>query len=446
MQFSVLFLAERVLNAIPEGVLIAALAWLLLKLVGRQNAGTRFAVWFGALLAIAALPFVPLTHLGGTVARATHAELVLPSEWALGILSVWGLLAAFGIARILFGIVRLGKLRRNSLPVRPEELAPEVRETLEQCANSRAVELRLSADIQVPAAIGFLTPAILIPEWTLRDLSSAEMRAVVLHEFAHLRRRDDWTNLAQKLLRALFFFHPAVLWVEKRLSLEREMACDDAVLEATGNAHAYARCLVSLAEKNFVRRSLALAQAVIGRAKETTARVAQILDLDRPTATRVFKPVVGALAGVVLGSFALLPAVPKLISFSAPAEIAQADMTPRIDRAMVVPAKFVLPESNNAQRLSMNASGRASKVLRGSKTSNLKSVAPTTKHIPQRPMVIQAGMKSRREAPMRQMLVYTETTNYYQHAGGVVGFTEWQIMLVKVPVAKSQNGEKPNRT
>jgi len=65
----------------------------------------------------------------------------------------------------------------------------------------------------------------------------------LLHEFAHLGRWDDWTNLAQKLVRTIFFFHPAVWWIEKRLSLEREMACDDVVLAETQNPRAYAECL-----------------------------------------------------------------------------------------------------------------------------------------------------------------------------------------------------------
>ena len=50
--------AERVLNAIPGGLLIAAAAWVLLRVVGRQNSGTRFAVWFCALFAVVGLPFM----------------------------------------------------------------------------------------------------------------------------------------------------------------------------------------------------------------------------------------------------------------------------------------------------------------------------------------------------------------------------------------------------
>jgi hypothetical protein len=63
-------ITERVLNAIPGGLLIAALAWLLLRVVGRQNSGTRFVVWFGALLAVAGLPFLPSLGKTAQVGRS----------------------------------------------------------------------------------------------------------------------------------------------------------------------------------------------------------------------------------------------------------------------------------------------------------------------------------------------------------------------------------------
>ena len=109
----------------------------------------------------------------------------------------------------------------------------------------------------------------MIPDWALIELSSSELNQVVLHELAHLRRWDDWTNLAQQIIRALLFFHPAVWWIGKKAELEREMACDDAVLAETESPRAYAECLAHLAERSFVQRSLALAQAAIGRFHQT---------------------------------------------------------------------------------------------------------------------------------------------------------------------------------
>jgi beta-lactamase regulating signal transducer with metallopeptidase domain len=64
---------------------------------------------------------------------------------------------------------------------------------------------------------GFLHPRILIPPALLERLTSPELQQVVLHEMEHLRRRDDWTNLLQKMGLVLFPLNPVLLWVERRL-------------------------------------------------------------------------------------------------------------------------------------------------------------------------------------------------------------------------------------
>ncbi len=75
-----------------------------------------------------------------------------------------------------------------------------------------------------------------------------ELDQVLLHDAAHLARRNDWSNLAQQVVVALFRFNPAVLWISRQLSLEREIACDDRVTLATGTTKRYALCLTKLAE------------------------------------------------------------------------------------------------------------------------------------------------------------------------------------------------------
>ena len=78
--------------------------------------------------------------------------------------------------------------------------------------------------------IGFFKPRILIPDWLFARLTSGELEQIVLHEAEHLRRRDDWTNLFQKLCLVFFPLNPALMWIEHRLCREREMACDDGVI------------------------------------------------------------------------------------------------------------------------------------------------------------------------------------------------------------------------
>jgi hypothetical protein len=177
----------------------------------------------------------------------------------------------------------------------------------------------------------------------------------LLHELAHLRRRDDWTNLAQRIVRALLFFHPAVWWIGHSLSLEREMACDDFVLASNPNPRAYAQCLVSVAEKSFLRRSLSLAQAAVGRMQQTTQRVARILDANRPGATRVWKPAFALVAAFSAVCLISMPRAPRLVAFEekVPAISASALQAPPVFAesaaapAKMVPATFHTPASRN---------------------------------------------------------------------------------------------------
>src|SRR5208283_3690698 len=133
--------------------------------------------------------------------------------------------------------------------------------------------------------------------------------------FAHLRHWDDWTNLVQKCVRALFFFHPAVWWIENRLSVEREMACDDVVVAQTANPAGYASCLVSLLERSLAGRGWAMAQAIVHRARETSMRLARILDPKRTVATRISKPALGLVGAFTVLCLAMLPNTPQVISF-----------------------------------------------------------------------------------------------------------------------------------
>ena len=321
--------ASRIVDCLIEGTLIALCAALALRLRRQNNSGTRFAVWFSALMAIAALPFLAGAFSSIPTLRAAvlppsihHSAITLPAAWALYLFAAWAVIATLSLSRVVISLRHIRVLRKSCAAVDSAQLDSRVRETLNHASS---IALCTSDQVQVPTAIGFFKPAVVIPAWLLGELSPEELNQILLHELAHLRRRDDWTNLAQQIVKALFFFHPAVWWIEKKISLEREMACDDAVLAATAQPRAYAECLAHLAEQTFVRRTLigrgigkgiSLAQAALGRMRHTTMRVAEILNPNRARAAQpTWKPALSLIAAFAVGAVVLASREPQLIAF-----------------------------------------------------------------------------------------------------------------------------------
>ena len=307
--------SEGLLYCAIAGTLLASAVWFLLRLFPRRNSRTSFAVWFSTLLATALLPWARLLSGDGTDRAGGHALVTVSTAWAWYVFLAWAGVAFIGLARVALATFQLRRIRVEAVAVDWKTLDADLRALLEDFQRCRKVSVLVSQRLEVPTAIGFYKPAIILPAWLLESTPAEELKYILLHELAHLRRRDDWTNLTQKILKALLFFLPSVWWIERRLSLEREMACDDAVLAHSCSPRGYAECLARVAEKSFLRRQIALAQAVVGRVWQLTTRVAIILDPDRPRAAHLWKPAIPVV--MVLAGLCALPAsfAPELVSF-----------------------------------------------------------------------------------------------------------------------------------
>ncbi len=329
--------AVRIVDCLVGGTLVGFLTAAVLKISPRRSSALRFTVWFSALLAIASLPLLSIVL--STVLRSQSKSLLqggisrpavtLPGSWAFYLFDAWVMIAVWGLIRLGISLWQMRALRRSCVAIDPAEMQPRLRAMLNRNRVVRSFALCTSNRVQVPTALGLMAPAVVVPQWLMAELSPEELNLIVLHEVAHLRRWDDWTNLAQKIIRAVFFFHPAVWWIEKQLSMEREMACDDAVLANTAAPRAYAQCLARLAEKSLVRRTLALAQAGLGPARQTFQRVAQILDANQPRGTKHgWKWALPLVAALAVSSAVLASKRPQLIAFE----------SARVGSAQVVPA------------------------------------------------------------------------------------------------------------
>jgi hypothetical protein len=339
------------------------------------------------------------------------------------------------LVRLAVGLWRVRHFRGKCSDVNLASFDPAIAGILRDFAPHRQVKLCVSRDVAVPAAFGFFRPAIVFPAGLLPQLSTEEIKVILLHELAHLRRWDDWTNLAQKIVKAAFFFHPAVWWIENRLTLEREMACDDIVLAQTASPRAYASSLISFAEKLQNARSLALAQALVSRMHQMSLRVAQILDTKRPGRTGIWKPVLGLSAGMLALVFGAAPYMPRFVAFQA-----------RPDQAQPLRVRTAQAEGNLEVKSGLAAVAVSRPV--GASDAQLPNSAPRDRVIqaafhprtgaaplrlkttsPRRPAVVRK-VAFEQQLPVQETILILQTTAY--DASGASGSAVWTLCIWRV--------------
>jgi uncharacterized protein (TIGR03435 family) len=340
-----------VLNSFWQAAVLAALVWLALRALPGVNASTRYVIWFAALLLLLVLPAVPVIveslHLDvrsepiATPARTAGTEVrtplaidqpaivtLRPDPFAGGLrwlLALWAAVALYrviGIARSYFRLC--GVKKRALVTSRPLP------------ATGRRVKLVFSSEIASPMAVGFLHPAVILPESLPDALSPGELDHILLHEAGHLARRDDWSNLAARLLGAVLALHPVATWIARQIEREREIACDDWVVAHTGAARPYAASLARMFELRWAQRNELLASGVLGPASRLSDRIELLLRRRRQFSPRVSlgRVVVGALALVAFA--ALVSRAPQWIAFAQERpEFAVASVKPETGRPPV---------------------------------------------------------------------------------------------------------------
>ena len=282
-------------SAIALGVAIAS------RYAPRRNAATRHLIWSAALLAVAYLGWrsTPQFSTPATAAAAA-GPIYVPSapDFLLSVfVGIWTAVALVGLLRLLPALrgVYAARDRCSRFPAAIECRLPL---WLQARESGRCAELMLCDAVPGATVLGFLRPWIAIPPSLLETLPIDELDQVILHEYAHVQRRDDWSRLVQAAIVSAVWIHPAALFVSRALSREREMACDEWVIARTGKPKAYARCLAHAAEARMQLRSAGrdLVPALLGTRSDLLRRVDRVLDM-RGRASRRVSP--GALASAV---------------------------------------------------------------------------------------------------------------------------------------------------
>ena len=331
-----------------QTVLLVAVVALYLRLLPRGGPELRYTAWSALLPVIFLLPVI--SSLAGASSPSVtsripfrpstpilHPLLHLDSRWSVALASLWAALSLLRAVQLGVGALRLRSIARSATPIS----APGAYTTSLSTTHHRSATLCTtdSAEITQPSVVGFRHPRILIPARMYASLIPSDLHQIVLHELEHLRRRDDWMNLAQKLALVLFPLNPALLWVERRLCQERELACDNGVLRSTAAPKLYASCLVHLAEERIRFRQMPLALGAWARRSELARRIDHILKTRANTASFAYaRPATVFLVLGLLGGSALLARGGQLISFTSPATTPLEAAS--LSNSMLLPASY----------------------------------------------------------------------------------------------------------
>ncbi|WP_372766489.1 M56 family metallopeptidase [Pseudoalteromonas sp.] len=172
----------------------------------------------------------------------------------------------FGVAllsvRLGWQMLQVHKLTTTNI-VQPSDKLEQIFNQLKlQLSVAKRSRLVISLTAQVPMAIGWIKPVVLLPANLASGLTIAQLEMLMAHELAHIKRYDYLVNLIQTFVELVLFFHPAVKWISKQIRIEREYCCDDIALHHCGNHLHYARALT---EAEVLRQNIPeLAMAATG--------------------------------------------------------------------------------------------------------------------------------------------------------------------------------------
>jgi beta-lactamase regulating signal transducer with metallopeptidase domain len=246
-----------------------------------------------------------------TAVRAIPASTPAVSHWhfpslpliaqIFGILILAGIAARFAI--LAMGLSKLRQLRQASSPISRSAESAAVLEEMRARVNTSA-EFRLSPDVDSPVTFGFTAPVVLLPE-RFPSMNAQFQATIACHELLHVQRRDWAHHLAEEILRATLWFHPAIAWLIARVRLAREQVVDLEVLRLTQQRKPYLEALLEFATGRIRTAPIPAPPFLVER--QLPERVALMLKEVRMSRTRLIASLTATAGCIALaGTLAVL--------------------------------------------------------------------------------------------------------------------------------------------
>ncbi len=321
-------IASGLLNHLWQSTLVATLAWLVTLALRRDRAGVRYGVWLAASLKFL-VPFSALISLGErfgwrpiVVASFTPHEVLvdtgggtLPQRavriaadqapavsvfHTIGsalpgvLLGLWAVGTVGLLATWLVRWRRVSKIARTSAPLTEGIVVDALRAIEGRVRLRRPLRVVVSTSRLEPGVLGLISPVLIWPSRLEERLSIEQIRAILAHEVAHVRRRDNVAAAVHLCAQAAFWFHPVVWWIGARLVNERERACDEAVLDAGSERQSYAESILTTC-RLLAESPLACVSGVTGA--DLKKRIEHIMTDDSRSTLKTWKKGLLAAAG-----------------------------------------------------------------------------------------------------------------------------------------------------
>lgn len=320
-----------------QSVALTVVSTLGLRLAGETNASTRYLVWWLTLvgvLVLAVLAAVAMVAMPGITPGMTPMMPSLPgalsapsSESGYGApvqippvplliigggAALWAVYFGGHAAALLRSIVRLRVVRRGCRPA-PAWLERRLPLWMAVRSEGRRARLCVSEDVATGCMLGLGSPLIAVPQVLIDSLRDTDLDRIVLHEYGHVQRRDDWATVAQASIEAVIGWHPTVWWIGRHLRLEREVACDDWVVTSTPPRD-YAASLARVAGLMLNQATFPFASRALRSRHELAGRVERLLNPMRNVAVRPLRSIVVSGTAALGGAVVVLGMTPPLIT------------------------------------------------------------------------------------------------------------------------------------
>ncbi len=231
------------------------------------------------------------------------------------IILLWFLIICAKSVQMAVGVYGVFQLRRSKVSKVDAYWEQRLIYLAQKLQISQTIRLLESGIAKVPMVIGHLKPVILIPVGLMASLSANEVEAILMHELAHIRRKDYLVNFLQSFMEIIFFFNPAVLWISQLIKEERENCCDDIAIAQTSSKTNYLNALVNCDE--YRGATPAYSMALAGNKGKLINRVKRVVS-NRNHSLNFAEKAVLAVCLVCAGLFMVAFSAKKVIAHHLP--------------------------------------------------------------------------------------------------------------------------------